>query len=394
MLLTTKGETPHLAFRFAANDVLMLGRESAGVPAEVHAAADARIVIPLVAGQRSLNIAVAAAIGLGEALRQTGGFAGWRRTGGLAISSRRGRGGPTTGSNPMPSTVPTRHRRSSPAARAALAPPPPVVPRWLAIGSPSTIANGPTKRRNLVDEITAAGGSAMAVAADVGSEADVVRLFIEAERRLGPITALVNNAGIVGPALRVDEVSAERLERMFRVNVIGSFIAAREAVKRMSTRHGGTGGAIVNISSAASRIGGSGEYVDYAASKGAIDTFTLGLAQGGCRGGYPRQRHSAGTDLHGYPCLRRRAGAGRAAEVGDPDEARRHRRRSRGGHRLAVVGRGLLLHRGDTRRQRRPLTLAQRPDDPPVPVANLPIGSSPLIVRALICGSGPGGIDA
>lgn len=131
----------------------------------------------------------------------------------------------------------------------------------------------------LVNEIAAAGGSAMAVGADIADEADVLRLFAEAERRFGPVTALVNNAGIVGPALRVDAVTVERLERMFRVNVIGAIVAAREAVKRMSTRHGGSGGAIVNLSSAAARIGGSGEYVDYAATKGAIDTFTLGLAR-------------------------------------------------------------------------------------------------------------------
>ena len=128
----------------------------------------------------------------------------------------------------------------------------------------------------LVAEI---GGKAVAIQADMGSEADILRLFAETERALGPIGALVNNAGIVAPAARVEAVTVERLERLWRVNVAGVFIASREAVKRMSTKHGGKGGAIVNISSAAARLGGSGEYVDYAATKGAIDTFTVGLAK-------------------------------------------------------------------------------------------------------------------
>lgn len=119
----------------------------------------------------------------------------------------------------------------------------------------------------------------IAVAGDVSKEADVVRLFEEMDRRLGRITVLVNNAGIVDMSARVDEMSAARLERMFAINITGSFLCAREAVKRMSTRHGGEGGSIINISSVASRLGGSGMYVDYAASKGAIDTMTLGLSK-------------------------------------------------------------------------------------------------------------------
>ena len=121
--------------------------------------------------------------------------------------------------------------------------------------------------------------SGIAVAGDVSSEADVVRLYNEVDGRLGRVTVLVNNAGIVDRNARVDEVSAERLVRMFAVNITGSFLCAREAIKRMSRRHGGEGGAIVNLSSVASRIGAPGTYVDYAASKGAIDTFTLGLAK-------------------------------------------------------------------------------------------------------------------
>jgi len=122
-------------------------------------------------------------------------------------------------------------------------------------------------------------GKAIAVQGDVASEADVVRLFETVDRQLGHVTALVNNAGVVDRGTRVAEMSAARLERMFAINVTGSFLCAREAVRRMSTRLGGAGGAIVNVSSIASRLGGSGEYVDYAASKGAIDTFTVGLAK-------------------------------------------------------------------------------------------------------------------
>ncbi len=128
-------------------------------------------------------------------------------------------------------------------------------------------------------EIAAAGGTAIAVCADVGVEGDVMRLFRETDVALGRVTMLVNNAGVVAPAQRVDEYDLERLTRMFQVNVIGSFLCAREAVRRMSTRHGGSGGVIVNVSSVASRLGSPNEYVDYAASKGAIDSMTVGLAK-------------------------------------------------------------------------------------------------------------------
>lgn len=122
-------------------------------------------------------------------------------------------------------------------------------------------------------------GNAIAVQGDVASEADVVRLFETVDRQLGRVGALVNNAGIVDRGMRVADMTSARIARMFAINVTGSFLCAREAVKRMSTRLGGPGGAIVNVSSIASRLGGSGEYVDYAASKGAIDTFTVGLAK-------------------------------------------------------------------------------------------------------------------
>ena len=120
---------------------------------------------------------------------------------------------------------------------------------------------------------------AIAVQGDVASEADVERLFRTVDKKLGRVSVLVNNAGIVDRGMRVEAMSAERIQRMLAVNVTGSFLCAREAVKRMSTRHGGQGGAIINVSSIAAKLGGSGEYVDYAASKGAIDTFTIGLAR-------------------------------------------------------------------------------------------------------------------
>jgi NAD(P)-dependent dehydrogenase (short-subunit alcohol dehydrogenase family) len=117
------------------------------------------------------------------------------------------------------------------------------------------------------------------VQADVSSEADVLRLFKTMDEKLGRLTVLVNNAGIVDRSSRVEAMSAQRIQRMLAINVTGSFLCAREAVKRMSTRHGGKGGAIVNVSSMAAKLGGSGDYVDYAASKGAIDTLTVGLAR-------------------------------------------------------------------------------------------------------------------
>jgi NAD(P)-dependent dehydrogenase (short-subunit alcohol dehydrogenase family) len=119
----------------------------------------------------------------------------------------------------------------------------------------------------------------IAVPADVAAEADVVRLFETIDAKLGRITALVNNAGVVDKGARVETITTARLQRMFAINVFGSFLCAREAIKRMSKRHGGAGGAIVNVSSVAARFGGPGEYVDYAAAKGAIDTFTIGLAK-------------------------------------------------------------------------------------------------------------------
>ena len=131
----------------------------------------------------------------------------------------------------------------------------------------------------VVRQIRQSGGQAMAVQADVASEAQVVAMFEKIDAKFGRLSALVNNAGIVDQTSRVDGMSLQRLQRMFEINVFGTFLCAREAVKRMSTRYGGAGGSIVNVSSAASRLGSPGQYVDYASAKGAIDTFTLGLAK-------------------------------------------------------------------------------------------------------------------
>ncbi len=140
-------------------------------------------------------------------------------------------------------------------------------------------AAGSAEAARVVDEIVAGGGRALALQADVSDEAQIVRLFETAERELGPITDLVNNAAITGGFARVEDLSSAVLAKVFAVNVSGAILCAREAVRRMSTRRGGTGGAIVNISSRAAHTGAAGEWVHYAASKGAIDSFTIGLAR-------------------------------------------------------------------------------------------------------------------
>ena len=137
----------------------------------------------------------------------------------------------------------------------------------------------PEAADDVVRQIRAGGGNALALQADVAKEDQVLAMFAAVDAQLGRLTALVNNAGVVDVAARVDEMSVARLKRIFDINVVGSFLCAREAVRRMSTKHGGNGGAIVNVSSAASRLGSPGQYVDYAASKGAIDSFTIGLAK-------------------------------------------------------------------------------------------------------------------
>ena len=131
----------------------------------------------------------------------------------------------------------------------------------------------------VVRQIRQGGGNAITVQADVADEAQVLAMFEKVDAKLGRLTALVNNAGVVDQTSRVDAMSMARFKRMFEINVYGSFVCAREAVRRMSTRHGGAGGTIVNLSSVAARLGAPGQYVDYAAAKGAIDSFTIGLAK-------------------------------------------------------------------------------------------------------------------
>lgn len=163
----------------------------------------------------------------------------------------------------------------------------------------------------VVGKIEASNGKAIAVKCDVGNEADILDLFKEADG-FGKLGALVNNAGVIDKAARVDEMSAARLARMMNINVVGSILCAREAVKRMSTTHGGAGGVIVNISSVAATLGSPGLYVDYAASKGAIDTFTIGLAREVSAEGIRVNAVRPGlidTDIH--------------ASSGEPDRARR-----------------------------------------------------------------------
>ena len=153
----------------------------------------------------------------------------------------------------------------------------------------------------LTNEIKRSGGRSTAIRADVAREADVQHLFAEAERRLGPVTALVNNAGITGGFARVDSIRTEMLERLLAVNVMGTILCSREAVRRLSTKHGGGGGVIVNISSRAADLGSPGEWVHYAASKGAVNTFTVGLACEVAREGIRVNAIAPGlveTDIH------------------------------------------------------------------------------------------------
>jgi NAD(P)-dependent dehydrogenase (short-subunit alcohol dehydrogenase family) len=162
-------------------------------------------------------------------------------------------------------------------------------------------ANGAAAAQDVVAQIVAAGGRAIAIQGDVSREEDVMKLFEQATRELGPLQGLVNNAGVTGGFARVEAVTTESLTQVLGVNVIGTILCAREAVRRMSLRHGGTGGAIVNISSLAARTGGAGEWVHYAASKGAIDTFTIGLAREVANEGIRVNAVAPGlieTDLH------------------------------------------------------------------------------------------------
>ncbi|MDE2228899.1 MAG: SDR family oxidoreductase [Alphaproteobacteria bacterium] len=175
----------------------------------------------------------------------------------------------------------------------------------------------------VVAGIVKAGGKAVAIAADVAHESDVERLFAETDQALGRVTALVNNAGILGPLGRLDAAAAAPLEELFAINVIGTMLCTREAVKRMSTKHGGGGGAIVNVSSVLARLGGAGETVPYAATKAAIDTFTFGLAQEVATEGIRVNAVSPGivdTELHPAGRLARLLPGAPMKRPGRPDE--------------------------------------------------------------------------
>ena len=177
---------------------------------------------------------------------------------------------------------------------------------------------------SVVREIVGAGGTAIALSADVGVESDVKRMFQTCDRDLGTVSGLVNNAGILERQMRLETMDRARLQRIFTVNVIGAFLCAREAVRRMSRKHGGAGGAIVNVSSAAARLGAPDEYIDYAASKGALDTMTIGLAREVADEGIRVNAVRPGlihTDIH--------------ASGGDPDRVERLKESlpmKRGGH--------------------------------------------------------------
>ena len=189
-------------------------------------------------------------------------------------------------------------------------------------------ANAPRPPTRSSHEIESARRHGAGVQADVSVEADVLRVFGEVDARLGTLTALVNNAGVLERQMRLDEMDVARWTRVLTTNVVGSFLCAREAVRRMSTRHGGRGGAIVNLSSMASVLGGANEYIDYAASKGAVDSMTVGLAREIATEGVRVNCVRPGPDPHRDPRQWRRARTRRSRQDGDPDAARR---RARGG---------------------------------------------------------------
>src|SRR5262249_21431593 len=184
--------------------------------------------------------------------------------------------------------------------------------------------------RRVVEEIASSGGSAIPIKGDVAREADIIRLFKEAEEAFGPVYGLVNNAGITGGFARVEEIQTNNLVDVLVTNVAGTILCAREAVKRMSTQKGGHGGSIVNISSLAARTGGAGEWVHYAATKGAVNSFTVGL------------------DRHRYSRFQWRTGSVAADESLYSLAPTRDGARSRRGRRLAAFGCSFLYHRSDS----------------------------------------------
>ncbi len=190
-------------------------------------------------------------------------------------------------------------------------------------------STGKAEAERVVAEIVAGGGRAVATRADVAKEEEIVQMFEIAERELGPIHGLVNNAGVTGGFARVEAVTAAALEKVFAVNVAGTILCAREAVRRMSTRRGGTGGAIVNVSSRAAHTGSAGEWVHYAASKGAVDSFTIGLAREVATEGIRVNAVAPGLVDTGRGEWR--TGPGTAVDGDNPDGKSRDAARNRGG---------------------------------------------------------------
>ena len=186
--------------------------------------------------------------------------------------------------------------------------------------------------KDVINQIVEAGGKAFALRADISDEAQVMAMFDSLDREGEPLTALVNNAGILFEQSTIENLSAERINRVLSTNVTGYFLCCREAVKRMSHKHGGKGGAIVNVSSAASRLGAPGEYVDYAASKGAVDSLTTGLSL----------EVAAQADLYRYSRVWWGAGAGGSREIVTADAARRPAGRGRAGDSLAAEREGVI----------------------------------------------------
>ena len=212
----------------------------------------------------------------------------------------------------------------------------------------------------LVAEITAAGGTARAVQADVAREMDVERLFAEVENELGQLAALVNSAGVGGQHAPVADFSGARLTRLMAVNVVGTMLCCREAARRMSTGRGGAGGAIVNVSSMAATVGGRPGSSDYAASKAAVDSFTVGFCEGSGARGHSSQFAASRDDADRYDGLsRNRSGQGRLNRLDHSDAPDRQCGRDRPADPVALVRCGILHHRRLYRRFRRRLRLVQ-----------------------------------
>ena len=208
----------------------------------------------------------------------------------------------------------------------------------------------------LLQEISGSGGRAAAIQSDMGNERDILHLFKYAEKTLGPLAALVNNAAITGGFARVDSVQSDMLARLLAINVTGPFLCCREAVRRLSTKHGGRGGAIVNISSRAAQLGSAGAWVHYAASKAAVDTLTIGLAREVATEGIRVNSVSPGLGRDRYSRHRRRSWAPQPTRSHRSHEPRRQTQRNCRSCPLLALPGGLLHHWLDPPSHRRPLT--------------------------------------